>query len=175
MMSWHWLALGMLLSIGAEAAWWERPLQNWQPPVLEQDEQLITYDCQNTGAPIYLPDCAATPSLQACSMFPDEVFSTAVLLGETWATAAHLGPGLGSEHRWFELAVSDVPGDFDVDAACRDESVPGDLNPRVDFAPTYVGGCPQPSGLIWVNDRATGGQADECGATRDCRAIVYGP
>lgn len=171
MFVWQALTVGMLLSFGAHAGG-----MDWLTPITITHEtgDFVTYDCHVSGTPVYLPECAATPGLDPCSMLDDEIFSTGVILSQGAVTVA-VGRALGGEHRYFELAVSDMPGDFDVSPECRDISVPGDLNPRVLFQPRFPIGCPQPASPAWVNVRAVGPGAAYCGTSRECRAVVYGP
>lgn len=78
-----------------------------------------------------------------------------------------------NSHRWWEIAVSTVEGDFNVDEACRDISEPGDLDPRITFQPRFVNGCAQPSEPFFVNVRPVGGEAEDCGVSKDCNVLVY--
>ena len=173
MVAWYGLTLGLLLSLPAQAGLFD----NLPPLVLEADE-FASYSCEASGEPIYLPRCAWDATDPGCSFLAGEVIATGVILPwDHTVTAVSMGPALGGEHRFWEAAISTEPANFDVDPACRDESVPGGhLNPRILFQPRFPAGCPQPeTDTIWLNVRPVGHRSTECGTTRRCTVLVYGP
>ena len=171
MIAWNALAVGMMVSTGAQA-WDIGWLSNTRLPA---PDPYTTHECVVGGAPIYLPACAESEYGLECSFYPGEEMSTGVILKNYVSAVGLSAKAAFSEHQQWEMSVSEVPGDWNVPAACRDVTDRGD-QPRVIFQPRYPYGCPQPLGpTVWVNVRPIGNQASECGESRTCRAVVFGP
>lgn len=127
------------------------------------------------STPAYLPDCADPANAaiyEGCSAQPDDTFALRVEHYPGPAVALS-GNAIYSEHRWWEMALSGAPGEFDVAPECRDQSARGALNLRILLAPRFVYGCapPEPG---WINVRPIGPKVEDCGLNKDCRAVVFG-
>ena len=70
----------------------------------------------------------------------------------------------------YQIAVSTVPGKFDVKSVCTSSSSVTTLYAGV----SHPRACPVPLGVVYVNVRVVGNSKDQCGRGLTCRPKVYG-